>query len=108
MACPNCGSWAMKADRSLAGRMVCARCGQPLALRALAGGNIRRGRPWLSLPRPHRHWRNWLGVALVVGIAALLASQPPRQTPEAQPQPPSRSGGEPLTRSAGGAVVAIC
>ena len=30
MACPNCGSWSVRADRSLAGRMVCGRCGSPL------------------------------------------------------------------------------
>jgi len=30
MACPHCGSWSVKADRSLAGRMVCGRCGRPL------------------------------------------------------------------------------
>lgn len=83
MACPNCGSWAMKADRSLAGRMVCARCGQALGLRALAGGKSKRGRGWPSLASRGRHWRKWLGVALVLGIAALLASEPGRQRREA-------------------------
>jgi hypothetical protein len=42
MACPNCGSWSVRADRSLAGRMVCGRCGSPLVGR---GGQGRRSRP---------------------------------------------------------------
>ena len=68
MACPNCGSWAVKADRSLAGRMVCARCGQALGLGA--GGRGARGR---RLGRP---WRSWLGLAVLLGVSALLAAQP--------------------------------
>jgi hypothetical protein len=107
MACPNCGSWAVKADRSLAGRMVCARCGQPLGLRGVPGGRLRGGGRWPSFPRPHRHWRNWLGVVLVVGVAALLASQQPRQRPQGPPQAPAPRSGEPLTRWPGVSVVAI-
>ena len=81
MACPSCGSWAVKADRSLAGRMVCARCGQPLGLRAIAGGRRRPG-----LPRLERGRYGWLGVGLVLGVSALLASLPPR----GREVPPSR------------------
>ncbi|MCP9858886.1 hypothetical protein KBZ33_07370 [Cyanobium sp. Cruz-8D1] len=46
MGCPKCGSWAVRADRSLAGRMVCARCGEPLGIgraRRVASGTRRRG-----------------------------------------------------------------
>jgi hypothetical protein len=78
MACPNCGSWAVKADRGLAGRMVCARCGGVLGL----GAGVRKPR-WRSGSRP---WRPWLGLALLLAVSALLASQP--QTPE--PNPASR------------------
>jgi DNA-directed RNA polymerase subunit RPC12/RpoP len=77
VACPSCGSWAVKADRSLAGRMVCARCGQPLGRRGMAGGRPRR--------RPRR-WHGWLGLGLVLGVSALLASLPPR----GREAPPSR------------------
>jgi len=43
MACPSCGSWSVKADRSLSGRMVCGRCGRSLGIGAS------RRRPWLGL-----------------------------------------------------------
>lgn len=74
MACPSCGSWAVKADRALAGRMVCARCGQPLGLGVAAGGSRRRRRPHLVLSK---RWRFWLGLTGLVGVSALLASQTP-------------------------------
>ena len=48
MACPSCGSWSVKADRSLSGRMVCGRCGRSLGIGAS------RQRPWLGLG-------GWLG-----------------------------------------------
>lgn len=73
MSCPNCGSWAVKADRSLGGRMVCGRCGQPL------GGQViplrrpgRRGRrgPLLSLGRV-RPW--WLALGALLALSATLA-----------------------------------
>jgi hypothetical protein len=75
MACPNCGSWAVKADRGLAGRMVCARCGRVLGLGS-GGGKPR----WRRGSRP---WRPWLGLAVLLAVSALLASQP--QAPQPQP-----------------------
>jgi hypothetical protein len=94
MACPNCGSWAVKADRSLAGRMVCARCGQLLGV----GAGQRQGRrfawPLPRLPLP-RQWRGWLSLGLLLAVSALLAAQVPN---ERQPPP---DPGSPLTRRPG-------
>ncbi|MFN9622837.1 MAG: hypothetical protein ACK587_08410 [Cyanobacteriota bacterium] len=94
MACPSCGSWAVKADRSLAGRMVCARCGQALGLGVRTGAGRRRGRPRLVLPK---RWRLWLGVTGLVGVSALLAAQAPPPVdqlplPPAQPNSPFGAG----------------
>ncbi|MEB3156738.1 MAG: hypothetical protein VKO26_04795 [Cyanobacteriota bacterium] len=75
MACPSCGSWAVKADRALAGRMVCARCGHILGLGVAASvTSRRRRRPPLALPR---RWRFWLGLTGLVGVSAVLAAQSP-------------------------------
>jgi ribosomal protein S27AE len=95
MACPNCGSWAVKADRSLAGRMVCARCGQVLGLGAKASVTARTAghrRGGLRTFRWRWRWGGWLGVALLVAVSALLASQaPPRSpSPETMPTPRGR------------------
>lgn len=95
MACPNCGSWAVKADRSLAGRMVCARCGQVLgqgAKPSALGGGARRLRGGLRRFRWRWPWRGWLGLALLVAVSALLASQAPRRSPgpDALPIPRGR------------------
>ncbi|MEB3306784.1 MAG: transcriptional regulator [Cyanobacteriota bacterium] len=77
MACPHCGSWSVKADRSLAGRLVCGRCGRPLGVAAnRRAGRAPAGRP-VSMP-----WWGW--VALVFGISAALASL---QRPENVPAP---------------------
>ena len=68
MACPNCGSWAVKADRSLSGRMVCGRCGRVLGVGA--------GRRWPGLRRG-RGGRPAIGmwlVALLAGGALLTAA----------------------------------
>jgi hypothetical protein len=48
MACPDCGSWTVKADRGLSGRLVCGRCGRPLGIGA---ARRRRGRFFLAPPR---------------------------------------------------------
>jgi hypothetical protein len=86
MACPHCGSWAVKADRSLAGRMVCARCGRPLG-RGEDGGARRSLLPSLRGLRP----RPWLALLLILlGIStglAWLAESPQRSVP-----PAGRSG----------------
>jgi len=96
MACPNCGSWAVKADRSLAGRMVCARCGQVLGVAARQRGRRRLGWP-LRGGRPLRHWRGWLGLGLLVAVSALLAAQGPegKRPPGSPGTPPFKQA--PLT-----------
>jgi hypothetical protein len=105
MACPHCGSWSVKSDRSLAGRLVCGSCGRPLgvgggkatqgrqrgasrprastgratASRSFGGRSSRRGRSW------------WLVITLLLAISAGLASlqAPPRWSPQLPqlPQP---------------------
>ncbi|WP_156796650.1 hypothetical protein [Cyanobium sp. PCC 7001] len=103
MACPSCGSWSVKADRSLAGRYVCGRCGRPLGLHAerqvrrqtSPGGRVRGLR---------RSWWLVLGLlAIGAGLAALESSRrppgrlPPLPAPQRQPQgsleaaPPGRT-----------------
>jgi len=92
MACPSCGSWAVKADRALAGRMVCARCGHVLGLGVAASvTGRRRRRSALALPR---RWRLWLGLTGLVGVSAVLAAQSPPSDrldplPKTLPQQPS-------------------
>jgi hypothetical protein len=88
MACPHCGSHELRADRSLAGRLVCGRCGRPHTSRA-PRHRPRSGRP----NRSRRRWNLLLG--LVVAIAALVAlrqaanlrSWPGPQPPQQQPVP---------------------
>jgi hypothetical protein len=78
MACPNCGSWAVRADRSLAGRLVCARCGEPLGIRAeRSGAFLRRGRTGRG--GGQRGLR--LGLVALVVISAILAALPQRNAP---------------------------
>ncbi|MCP9819208.1 transcriptional regulator [Synechococcus sp. Cruz-9H2] len=90
MSCPRCGSWEVRRDRSLAGRMVCGRCSLPLGPGARqASSGLRRLNPLGSGGRGHR--RNWLmPVALLLILSALLAwlsEQPqPRQIPFGQEQ----------------------
>lgn len=67
MACPHCGSHELRADRSLAGRLVCGRCGRPLTNPA------RSGRPGSG--RPNWNRRRWLLLGLVVVTAGLVALQ---------------------------------
>jgi hypothetical protein len=78
MACPKCGSWAVRADRSLSGRMVCARCGHPLGQRVAAAGRrspTGRGRGWRQ-----RRWLLWSGLTALVALSAILAAKPPAAT----------------------------
>ena len=82
MACPDCGSWSVKADRGLSGRMVCGRCGQPLGISSRRrggwpGGRSRRiGRP--SLRRL---------LVLLLGCGALLTALLERPGPAPGPPP---------------------
>nr|WP_259735163.1 hypothetical protein [Synechococcus sp. CS-1329] len=77
MSCPRCGSWEVRRDRSLAGRMVCGRCSLPLGAGATASaGGFRRlallgGGRRQRLPGARRRWL--LPVALLLGLSALLA-----------------------------------
>jgi hypothetical protein len=68
MACPECGSWAVKADRSLSGRMVCGRCGRGLGIGA------GRRRPGLGRWTGGRPTIGVLLVALLAGGALLTAA----------------------------------
>ncbi len=65
MACPHCGSWSVKADRGLAGRLVCGRCARPL-------GRAQPSRRRRIRVNPHRLSLG-LGLAALVSLAALLA-----------------------------------
>ena len=85
MACPQCGSWSVKADRSLAGRMVCGRCGTPLQGVQRQGGRSASRRPALFRPRVswaagRGSWRWWL-LGLLAAGAALAAIAPDGQSP---------------------------
>ena len=75
MACPNCGSWAVRSDRSLAGRMVCGRCGEPLGIGAR---RTVRSAPRLRRPRRHGRMKFWLGLTALVAASAALASMAER------------------------------
>ena len=98
MACPSCGSWAVKADRVLAGRMICARCGHPLGL-GVSPSLTRSGRrPRLALLP--RRWRVWLGLAGLVGVSAVLAAQTPVPGWKI-PLPPTLPGAPPGTGGLG-------
>lgn len=73
MACPKCGSWAVKADRGLSGRMVCGRCGQPLGIGAQGNGR----RVGISRPRKPGLWLGVTALVLVSALLATLAERPP-------------------------------
>ncbi|MCT0248904.1 transcriptional regulator [Synechococcus sp. CS-205] len=72
MSCPRCGSWEVRRDRSLAGRMVCGRCSLPLGPGASPGtGGSRRLNLLQGGRGQRRHWL--LPMALLLGLGALLA-----------------------------------
>jgi hypothetical protein len=89
MACPNCGSWGVRADRSLSGRMVCVRCGHPLGV----GAQVSRrrggaGGPWRFRQRRGRGLGGWkLGLLALLMISALLAALPPPRLSPPAPAP---------------------
>ncbi|CAK6699904.1 hypothetical protein VB734_03260 [Synechococcus sp. BA-124 BA4] len=90
MSCPRCGSWEVRRDRSLAGRMVCGRCSLPLGAGATprAGGFRRLSRLGGDRLGQRRSWL--LPVVLLLGLSAVLAwlsEQPqPSRAPFAQEQ----------------------
>ncbi|MEA5422781.1 hypothetical protein VB716_14500 [Synechococcus sp. CCY9201] len=91
MACPSCGSWAVRADRSLAGRMVCGRCGRPLTGTVVElEQHRRRRRGWMRLlPRlPRRNLsRRWWALIALLAISALLATLPEQPSRPRAPSP---------------------
>ncbi|MEB3257525.1 MAG: hypothetical protein VKN83_04300 [Cyanobacteriota bacterium] len=90
MACPSCGSWAVKADRGLAGRMVCARCGSPLGIAGRQSSSRRAARRWAWVSP--RRWRLWWALLALVAISAALAAQAPRPGPLLEPARPPGQG----------------
>lgn len=90
MACPHCGSWAIRADRSLAGRLVCGRCGEPLGLRAARSARQHRLHHRLGgfeglAPGA---WPRWLLLSALVSLAAGLAVLEEKRSPAPSPMPP--------------------
>jgi hypothetical protein len=84
MACPNCGSWSVRADRSLAGRMVCGRCGSPLAGRGSQGRRSRpqqraRNQPNASLTKLSPGWWGLIALLALGAGLAWLEAPPGRQ-----------------------------
>ncbi len=72
MSCPKCGSWAVKADRSLGGRMVCGRCGEPLGAKVIPPRRPRRRLRWNPSARGPGVW--WLALMALLTLSALLAA----------------------------------
>ena len=89
MACPNCGSWSVRADRSLAGRLVCGRCGSPLSGSRQQGGRSHSRRR--AGPRPMavlaRLKPAWWGLVVLLALGAGLALLEPPQPRQAVPPP---------------------
>jgi len=96
MACPNCGSWGVRADRSLSGRMVCVRCGHPLGL-GIQPSKRRGGRGGPGRFGQRRSLRLGglkVGLLALLVISALLAAlPPPRPSPPIQPSDRVHWGG---------------
>ncbi len=85
MSCPRCGSWSVRRDRSLAGRMVCGNCSLPLGPNASRGGAPRSGLPRLGGLSRLRSWR-WtlpLGLLLVSAYLAHVSADRPQEWPPA-------------------------
>ena len=87
MACPHCGSWAVRSDRALAGRMVCGRCGQPLGRSGGSPGEGRRGFGVnVKLAGPQQALLILVGLLLISAVLAGLDPRSPREQ-----RPPTRS-----------------
>ena len=102
MACPHCGSWSVKADRGLAGRLVCGRCGRPLGVAQLP----RRGSsrcpsvksPALALGQ---------GLVALLALSALLAAWDLQRSRSMPPSNPFRSGVQSELPASGPATGAL-
>jgi hypothetical protein len=99
MACPDCGSWTVKADRGLSGRLVCGRCGRPLGIGA---SRRRRGRFFFTPP-----WRGgarlppWLALVGLLCAGTLLTALVERPGGGGVPMWPSPDRSDPGPRESG-------
>lgn len=84
MACSHCGSDAVRADRSLAGRLVCGRCGRPLQ-----GSGLRKAQRSRRSGRSGRG--RWLLLLLLLTATAVVIGQ--RRAAEQSPLPCWLDGG---------------
>jgi len=89
MACPNCGSWSVRSDRSLAGRMVCGRCGSPLVGNGAQARRSRSKRRSLkqTIPALSTFSPGWWGLIALLALGAGLAWLEPPQGRQASPLP---------------------
>ena len=62
--CARCGASTFRADRSLAGRLVCSRCGAPVSARPM-------GRNPPSAGRSSGRWLWWLLLLIAVVLLVL-------------------------------------
>ena len=62
----------MKADRSLGGRMVCGRCGEPLGAKVIPPRRSGRRRRWQPRVQGLGGW--WLTLLLLLGVSGVLAA----------------------------------
>lgn len=62
--CERCGASSFRADRSLAGRLVCSRCGAPASARPM-------GRNPASAGRSSGRWLCWLLLLIAVVLLVL-------------------------------------
>lgn len=83
----------MKADRSLGGRMVCGRCGEPLGAKVIPLRRSGRGGRWQPRVQGLGGW--WLTLLLLLGVSGVLAAlQIEQQRPGSLP-PNGRGVGQP-------------
>lgn len=89
MACPHCGSWSVKADRSLAGRLVCGRCGRPLGTGPARQTNRPGRRRGTGVARRRLPWWGWLAALVAVSAALASLEAPPQQPAVRFSRPPA-------------------